>query len=177
MMAAILLATLWPAQAGEAGDARSRMSVPPPTVFQGMLRFAAEGEAAKLERSLDLLGPVLAEHERVFGQEATRALIDRLRGSDRTRLVGAVRLLVARDIVVLLRDLPGAPRPRAQTLLRTAMVEWRLLEGAALGIDLRHAQSVSRLLRDVEAAVESGQAEEIGPLVERIEKELLRLIA
>ena len=78
-------------------------------------------------------------------------------------------------MAVLLRRLPGAPRDRARTWARTATLEWRLIEGAALARDLSATQSISGGLRDLGDAVDAGDLDEMGGLVAKAEKELLQL--
>ena len=151
------------------------MVVPAFSVFEGMLRFAEAGERDKINRSLELLGPVLAEHDRVLGPGASAALTAAFQSSDTGVLKRAVQALVARDVAVLLRRLAGATRDRARTWARTASLEWRLIEAAALARDLRAAQSISGGLRDVGDAVDAGDRDEAGALVPKAEKEILQL--
>jgi hypothetical protein len=156
---------------------RSRTQVPALQVFEGMLRQARAGEREKVSRSLDFLGPVLADHQRVFGPERVRDLVEAIRGSERAAQEAAVRTLVARDVIVLLRRLEGASVERSRTWSRTAAFEWRLLEPAALALDLRLAQSVAGGLRDVVEAVDSGDIHAAGRGVARIETDLVRLFS
>jgi hypothetical protein len=175
MAPATLLVAALALAAGPAEPDRSQMGVPAFSVFEGMLRFAAAGERDKIDRSLDLLAPVLAEHDRIFGTGSSAAVTAAMRTDDKGDIELAVRTLVARDVAVLLRRLAGAPRDRARTWARTAMLEWRLIEGTALARDLRAAQSISLELRDLGDAIGAGDVEEAGTLVPKAEKELLQL--
>lgn len=104
------------------------MTVPAFSVFEGMLRFAAAGERDKINRSLELLGPILVEHDRALGQGSSAAVTAALRNADGAALELAVQVLVARDVAVLLKRLADESRDRARTWARTAILEWRLIE-------------------------------------------------
>lgn len=173
---ALLLALVAPLLLATPADDRSQMDVPALSVFQGMLRFAEAGESDKLQRAAALLGPVLAEHELAFGAAQQRAVLDLLAvGGDRGNLLRGVRALVARDVVVLLRKLQAAPAERARTFVRTAALEWGLLEGVALQQDLRIAQSVSAQIRDLRDAVDAGDLRDAVAAVPRVEADLASL--
>src|SRR5687768_8137621 len=98
-----LLIALLSSTAAAQSDARNNMSVPPSTIFKSMLRFAETGEWSKLNRSLTLLKPVLAEHEDAFGAAGNQGIVDRIHSEDPKAALQAVRALVVRDSVVLMR--------------------------------------------------------------------------
>jgi hypothetical protein len=156
-----------------AAQDRSQMDAPAFAVFERMLRMAGAGEREKIERSLQVLAPVLAEHERAFGAGSGNLIADALRNADTASIERAVQALVARDVVVLLRRLTGATRDQARTWARTAVLEWRLIESVPR--DLRAAQAISKGLRDVSEAVEAGDLGEARSEAARVEKELLQL--
>lgn len=157
-------------------DERSQMTVPALSIFQGMLRFAEAGDNDKLQKSVTLLGPVLADHERAFGQAHNSTLVDLLsRSADRGSLLRGVRALVASDVVVLLRKLAAAPADRARTFTRTAALEWGLLEGVAIQQDLRVAQSVSARIRDIRDAVDAGDLQDAAGEASKLEGDLSSL--
>ncbi|MGE0454743.1 MAG: hypothetical protein AB7O37_10450 [Vicinamibacteria bacterium] len=176
VLAFLLASGLALVQAGQA-DERTRMQVPPLAIFESMLRFAEGGEADKIARSLELLAPVLAQHAARFGAEQQQALLSSLAQPDAGGLAQAVRQLVARDILVLLAALQAAPAPRARTIVRTAALEWSLIEPAALKEDARVAQGISALLRDVREAVEAAALREAAPELRRLERGLTSMFS
>lgn len=175
MGAGLVVAAVLPLLQVGAADERSRMTVPALSVFQSMLRFADAGESEKVQRSLAVLAPVLADHERVIGQVQHSSLLEALADADRSTLRRAVQALVARDVLVLLLNVRAGPAQRARTLVRTASLEWGLLEGVALQQDLRVAESVSARLRDVGNAVDAGDLEDAAALASKLEKDLSAL--
>lgn len=175
MGAGLVVAAVLPLLQVGAADERSRMTVPALSVFQGMLRFADAGEGDKVQRSLAVLAPVLAEHERAIGQAQHASLLEALADTDRSSLRRAVQALVARDVLVLLRKVRAGPVERARTWVRTASLEWGLLEGVALQQDIRVAASVSARLRDVKDAVDAGDLQEAASLAAQLEKDLSAL--
>lgn len=156
-------------------EQRSLMNPAPVTVFEGMLRFASAADFPKLERSLTLLEPVLAEHRAAYGPEGATDGLEGLKGPTRIDALRAVRLLVARDVVVILRAVPQVAGQRSATLARMAILEWRLVEEAAGQIDLRAAHSISSSMRDLEHAVTNGDKASVRETVPRLEKEILAL--
>lgn len=152
------------------------MSVPAFPVLEGLLRFASAGEADKIERSLQLLSPLLAEHERLLDPPGSGAAVAALRSGESARLEAAARSLIAHDVIALLRRLDPATPDRSRTWARTAVLEWRLIEGAAIGRDLRGAQAVAAAFRDLVDALEAGDLDEARAAVLPVEKALKAFI-
>jgi hypothetical protein len=153
---------------------RNQMSVPPSTIFKGMLRFALEGESEKMRRSLDMLKPVLEEHESTFGRAAASALLGKLRSPDPQTALGAVRLLIARDVVLLLRAVPSAALDRARTLSRTAALEWRILaEESAAKSRPDAARSIESAFKELFGGVEARDGGRVTALAASLEKDVL----
>jgi hypothetical protein len=173
---AALALVLLGAQLGAQSQERNEMSVPPSTIFKGMLRFAAEGEPEKMRRSLDLLKPVLEEHETTFGRAAANTLIGRLRSSEPQTAVAAARLLIARDVVLLLRAVPAAPLDRARTLSRTAALEWRILaDESVTRNDPAAARTIETDFKDLFQTVEARDKGRASEIAARVEKGVLGL--
>jgi hypothetical protein len=159
-------------------DARNQMGVPASTIFKSMLRFAASGDASKVEKSLDLLKPVLGEHEAAFGAASAGAVVDRIRKSKSEKSVlTAVRELVARDAAVLLRPVATAPLDRARTLSRTSVLEWRIVEDDVRQADARRADEVEAAFHALFESIETRDETQIHAASARVEKELLALFA
>jgi hypothetical protein len=159
-------------------DERNRMGVPPSTIFKSMLRFVSVGESSKVDRSLTLLKPVLDEHEAAFGVAAVDSLLDRIKGKDAQKSEQAVRLLIARDAVLLLRSVSGASLDRARTLARTAALEWRIVEEDLAQVDVASAaaaKKISARFQELFTAVETKQLESIRTLSGRLERDILAL--
>ncbi len=156
-------------------DERNKIGVPPSTIFKSMLRFAAEGEGLKLDRSLALLKPILNEHETAWGADALESLLLQIRGRNADKSQQAVLALVARDAVLLMRGVPMVPLDRARTLARTAALEWRIVEPSARDADPAAAAKVEGRFRELFEVVESGDTSAARTLVGRLEKEILDL--
>jgi hypothetical protein len=154
---------------------RSSMAVPPLRIFEGMLRLAEAGDLERMRLSLDLLAPVLAEHERVLGAERAEGSA-LAQASDAAEALRGVRRLVARDVVVLLRGLQDAPTDRARTRLLTASLEWRLLEPVVMRVDARAAQGISARLRDLGEAIAQSDRAAVSSVVDRLEAELRKAV-
>jgi voltage-gated potassium channel Kch len=151
---------------------RSRLPAPPARIFGDMLRFAEEGDLERVRRSLDVLAPLLAEHERALGTTERAETTALVRSGDRAEALRGVRRLVARDIIVLLRSMESASPDRMRTLLLTAGVEWRLVEPAVAREDVRSAQAISARFRDLSSAIGEKDMEGAGALVRGVENDL-----
>lgn len=151
---------------------RSRLPIAPPTVFEAMLRQAEQGELERVRRSMDVLAPVMAEHERILGATERREVAARVLTPDRNAALRGVRRLVAMDVIVLLRSMRDAPSQRARTLLLTAGLEWRLVEPAVAQVDARSAQAISARFRDLASGMNDGDLGAVGALAGRIEADL-----
>jgi hypothetical protein len=123
----LLLFLLAATAARPQSEGRNRMDVPPTTIFKGMLRFAAERDPEKIQRSLALLQPILVEHRAAFGAASVDALAQRVSGDDVKASEQAILTLIARDVVLLLRAVSAAPPARARTVLLAAALEWQIV--------------------------------------------------
>jgi hypothetical protein len=159
-------------------DARNRMDVPPTTIFKGMLRFAGERDPSKLKRSLELLEPVLIEHRAAFGAASVEALAQRIHSGDARTSEEAVRTMIARDVVLLLRAILAAPPARARTVLLVAAVEWQIVEDSltrAGSADAAAARKTSERFQELLGVMSAKQAEDgasVATLRERLEREV-----
>lgn len=157
-----LLASLAIAAAAPQSDPGAAVAgVPTYTILEGMLRFADDGAAEKLLRSLDLLAPVLAEHDRLLGPRD----IGREIGAARTPIEQRrlIEILVARDVATLLaRTEREGVAARRRTLVKTARLEWSLVEAAWARRDQRRAFELSAHFRDAGAAAQAEDAEALG---------------
>jgi hypothetical protein len=169
----ILCASARPAHAQS--DERNRMGIPASTIFKSMLRFAAIGERSKVDKSLGLLKPVLAEHETHFGEDAVAPLVKRMQDRDTGTAERAIRSFVARDAVVLLRAIPEAPLDKARTLSRTAALEWRIVEESVARENPTAAESIAALFQKLFATIEKRYPDALRTVVDRAEKEILAL--
>jgi hypothetical protein len=156
-------------------EARNSMGVPASTIFKSMLRFAATGEWVKVEKSLDLLRPVLGEHTVVFGNARSNAMLDHIRSRNTDTVIDGIRQLVVRDAVVLLRAVPGAPLDRGRTFSRTAALEWRIVEEDVRQTDAHRADVIAGGFQVVFDAVETRDDARIRIATGVIEKDLLEL--
>jgi hypothetical protein len=170
----LLLAILAPGAAAQS-DARNAMGVPASTVFKSMLRFAAIGEWTKVEKSLDLLKPVLAEHAAVLGNSRSNAVLERIRSRNTETVQDGIRQLIARDAAVLLRSVPGTPLDRSRTLSRTAALEWRIVEEDVRATDSHRADVIGGAFQVLFEAVETRDDARIYASAGGIEKDLLGL--
>jgi hypothetical protein len=128
--------------------------VPAYTIFQGMLRFAEEGATDKLLRSVELLAPRLAEQERLLGPRDIAGEFARARTTAEQRSV--VEVLVARNVAALLEAAGGeASAARRRTLVKTARLEWGLVEAAWVRGDQRRGFELAALFRDAGAAAQA----------------------
>ncbi len=107
-------------------NSRTHLAAGPVAVFERLKMLASEADVALLGRYALALRPVLSEHDRVLGR-ASPDFATRLRSPEPAERVGAVRLLIARDTVVLLKAMESASPGEARTLAKTALLEWRLL--------------------------------------------------
>jgi hypothetical protein len=156
-------------------EARNRMGIPPSTIFKSMLRFAAIGERVKVDKSLGLLKPVIAEHETHFGEAAVAPIVKRMQDRDPRTAEQGIRSFVARDAVVLLRGIPEAPLDRARTLSRTAALEWRIVEEFVTLADPAAARSIAAHFQELFGHIEGRRTSEIQAAVDEAEKDILAL--
>ncbi len=151
---------------------RASASVPPYKVFEGMLGYAEDADTARVQRSLELLGPVLTEHLDALGPAERESLLVPLGSAERQTLVVGVRRLVARDVIVLLRGLATSPPERARTSVRAAGLEWALLQPSAVQVDASAARVLELGLRELTAIVDAGNLAATPPIVAEIERTL-----
>jgi len=154
---------------------RSGVAAPPYKVFEGMLGYAVDGDTARVQRSLELLGPVLTEHLDALGPAERESLLVPLGSAERRTLVAGVRRLVARDVIVLLRGLATSPPDRARTSVRAAALEWALLQPSAAQADAPAARALELRLRELTATVDAGNLAAAPAMVAAIERTLRAL--
>ncbi len=108
---------------------RALLAAAPYQIYERMLLLAEMGETEKLRRAFSLVEPLTREHAAALGRRAddVTALIQSDAASERLR---GVRRLVARDVATLLLGVANAPTDRARTLLRSASIQWSLLEAS-----------------------------------------------
>jgi hypothetical protein len=176
-MTAILATALLGPHAAAQSAGRNKIGVPASTIFKSMLRFAAAGESDKVERSLELLKPVLAEHVEAYGVSPASAVLVRVRSRETEKALDGIRELVVRDAAVLLRPVPAAPLDRARTLTRTAALEWRIVEEDLGKVAPRRTESIAQGFRDLFEAVETRDEAQMRSAVGRVDKALLGLFA
>jgi hypothetical protein len=152
-------------------NSRARLGVASQQVFERLLRLSDAGDLDPVRRSTELLAPVLEEHVRVLGSPLTPDVTTLLRSSDRQPVQRGVRLLVAREVVVMLRGALAASAPdEARTSLKTAGLHWELLRPQ---LEAARGRAVSDQLAAIAAALDAGKRQEARAALLKVEVALL----
>lgn len=109
---------------------RYRLAATPHQIYERMLLFAGTGETEKLRRAFSLVEPLARAHASALGRPTDD--VERLiQSADSAERLRGTRKLVAHDIATLLLGAASAPPDRVRTLVRTASLEWGLLQAAS----------------------------------------------
>lgn len=152
-------------------NSRARLAVVPHQVFERMVRLSETTDLDPVRRSAELLEPLLKEHARVLGNPLRPDVTELLRSPDPTAVRRGVRLLVAREVVVLLRGaIVARTSDETRTSIKSAGLHWGLLKPQ---LEATKAQAVSAQIASIANALESGRRGEARGLLVRAEGALL----
>ncbi len=108
---------------------------------------------------MNLPQPVLDEHKAFLGPESVESIENSLKGLSPQEVSRAVRVLIARDVGILLQGVKESEAERARVRVRNAVLQWRLIELDAVKVDFRATQLLSESFRDLKHAIEDGDIE------------------
>ena len=147
---------------------REGLSIPPSQVFKGMLDFAKSGDPKKIEKSLQLLTPLLSAFSQKYGidhgSEIRSALSDAtyadspLSAKDKDRALKGIQRLIYSDIKDLFDQADMVikeSKERAQIKFKTAFLDYLILGPY---VEVKNFQSdgkIKRGFRDIQFTIDS----------------------
>ncbi len=147
---------------------REGLSIPPSQIFKGMLDYAKSGDPKKIEKSLQLLTPLLSAFSQKYGinhgSEIRSALSDAtyadspMSVKDRDRAIKGIQRLIFSDIKDLFDQADIVIREskeKAQIKFKTAFLDYLILGPYVETKNFQSDGKIKRGFRDIQFTIDS----------------------
>ena len=137
---------------------REGLSIPPSQVFNGMIGFAKTGDYEKIEKSLQILTPLLTALSQKYGTDYASEIRSVISAKDKDKVLKVIQRLIFSDI----RDLFDQAdlvikesKDKAKVKYKTAFLDYLLLGPYIETKNFQTDGKIKRGFRDIQFTIDS----------------------
>ncbi len=137
---------------------REGLSIPPAQIFNGINGFAKSGDYEKIEKSLQLLTPLLTALSQKYGIDYASEIISAIAVKDKDKVLKGIQRLIFSDMKDLFdqADLViKESKDRAQVKFKTAFLDYLILGSYVETKNFQSDGKIKRGFRDIQFTIES----------------------